>query len=163
MTTTLLTNDWARVRSVLGDTRDAVVNEGAGHPWITCPFCSSAIYLGDPHPEHENTSVSRNGRCANPWCLANPAMPLDAAREARGRAIVEEMEAAARRANHEAAMRRIRDEQAARQEAWNEIRAAATEAGACVGCAWHEFNLRGTRRLVRHRGPCPRAARERKA
>lgn len=145
------------VRSVLGDTRTAEVHPGDGFPWITCPFCGSAVYLGEPHPDHAGRNfVAKDGRCNNPWCLANPAMPLDAAREARGRAMIEEMEAAARRANHEAAMRRIRDEQESRQAAWNKIRAEATEAGACIGCAWHAFGL-GKRRLTRHRGPCPRA------
>lgn len=148
----------ATVRSVLGDTRAAEVHPGDGFPWITCPFCGSAVYLGEPHPDHAGRNfVAKDGRCNNPWCLANPATPLDAARNARGRAMLEEMADAERRRNSESAMRRIEDERATRQAAWDEIRTAAEKRGACVGCAWEAFNRRGTRRLVRHRGPCPLA------
>ena len=148
----------ATVRSVLGDTRDAEVHPGDGFPWINCPFCSSAIFLREPHPDHAGRNfVAKDGRCNNPWCLANPAMPIDAARQARGRAHLDEMAEASWRANQEAAMRRIRDEQSSRQAAWDKICAEATKAGACIGCAWHAFDRLGKRRVTRHRGPCPRA------
>lgn len=146
------------IRSVLGDVREAEVNPGDGYPWINCPFCSSAIYLEGPHPDAPIGAcfIARDGRCANPWCLANPAMPIDAARLARGNAILAEMAEAARRANHEAALARIREEQEARQSAWNKIRAEAEATGACIPCAWHAWSRQGKGRLVRHRGPCPK-------
>lgn len=155
----------ATVRSVLGDIRVAEINpgpvdrKGVYFPWITCPFCGSGVYLQEapPHEHASPSSIAHDGRCNNPCCPANPATPLDAARVARGEAIVREMEDAERRRNHEAAMRRIRDERSARQAAWDALRASVVEAGGCVGCAWHAFDRLGKRRVVRHRGPCPRA------
>src|SRR3990172_3215932 len=104
----------ATVRSVLGDTREAEVHPGAGFPWISCPFCWSAVYLDAPNPSHDGMFVARDGRCANPWCVANPNVPIDAARLARAEAIFLEMAEADRLRNHEAAMRRIRDDQKSR-------------------------------------------------
>jgi hypothetical protein len=138
-----------RVRSVLGDTRVASVNAGGGYPWFDCPFCFYAVYVGEPHADGRNPA-SINGVCHNPWCLANPAMPLDAARLARGEAFLRDMEAERRQRDHDAAMERIADEHAARAAAAVERLRECQKRGVCVTCA------NATGKFIKHRGECPR-------
>lgn len=144
------------IHSVLGDSRAAEIHGSESHPWINCPFCSQPIYLREPTPGHENTNVARDGVCNDGWCVANPKMPIDDARLARGKVMLEEMAAEERSRNHALARRRILEEGAARDAAWLALRAEALAVGACVTCAGVEFRA-GRRKLVRHRGPCPRA------
>lgn len=154
MTTYALPAISAAVRSVLGDTRVAQVNPGDGFPWFNCPFCGYAVYAGDPCPDHVALDdVSRDGICRHPWCIANPAMPVDAARITRGEAILREMTDAERRRNHFWAMQRIEDNRAAEAEQRREQIAEATRRGACVACLFQS----GRVKFIRHRGACPRA------
>jgi hypothetical protein len=144
----------ANVASVLGDVRSAVVNPGDGVPWFNCPFCTTAVFAGDG-PKELGSFVGRNGVCNNPWCIANPAMPLDAAKK-----IV--VEAEARKAADEQGQRnlaavrqRIDDESAARGAAAVERLRECRRRGACIRCA-NETAARSSKvRYIKHRGPCP--------
>lgn len=146
--------------SVLGEARAADVRPGDGYPWISCPFCQSAVYLETPHPDHTHvSSIGVGGRCANPWCIANPKMPLDAARLAIGAAHLRQMESDRRTAEHVAAMERIAAERASWDAAHTAVVREARDRGACVRCASLSFR-RGRVKYTRHRGTCPGAARQ---
>jgi hypothetical protein len=84
-------------------------------------------------------------------------MPLDAARLARGQAMLHEMADQERERNHQAALHRIHEEAAARAAATQALLERARAAGACPRCALHQ-HMAGHRdpKLVRHRGACPR-------
>lgn len=101
------------VRSTLGDSRPATVHPGDGFPWISCPFCGSAIYLEQARPEHAGI-VGDHGRCNNGWCVANPKMPIDEARAIRGAAMCAELHEQARARDHAAALQRIDEDRARR-------------------------------------------------
>jgi hypothetical protein len=147
------------VRTVLGQRRMADVMLGdPRYPWVTCPFCSSAFYLAEAPPEHaKSVTVGTQGRCANPWCEANPNMPLDAARLARGQEHLRWMEYEERERNHRAAIERLRlDREAQRERMQANIDRAKAE-GFCTYCA-----AKG--KFVRHRmiGGCPAQMRGRR-
>jgi hypothetical protein len=148
------------IRSVLGDERDAAVNPGAGYPWYSCPFCTYPVYVGEASPEHSSEATPAvQSRCGNPWCIANPAMPKDAAENLVRAALEAARHEASRHQDHEAALRRI-DEYAANQRAaWEHIRVEATRQGACVGCAL-KSHRKGRVKYVHHRGQCPLAVRQ---
>ena len=80
-------------------------------------------------------------------------MPLDAARVARGEAILRDVADEERARNHRWAMQRIESE---RQEAERQRQDAVAEAkrrGACLACL---FGPGGRPKFVRHREPCPK-------
>lgn len=145
------------IRSVLGDARRAVLNPGDGHPWFNCPFCTTAVYA-EAGPKELGAFVGRHGVCQNPWCLANPAMPLDAARIARGEAILAADAEARRQRDHQAALDRIAAGRAAEAEERANVVAEAKARGACRACALAALRL-GRRKFTVHRsGRCPRDA-----
>lgn len=141
------------VRSVLGDARTTSIREGGGFPWFNCPFCSSGVYIQGPSPDAAVSAFTgRDCECSNPCCLANPAMPLDAARAIQAKEIERQNESDARKRNHELAMNRIRADRASRDAAEDAGRAECTARRACFRC-WRE--TRG--RFVKHRAECPRS------
>jgi hypothetical protein len=139
--------------SVLGDTRSAEIHPGDGYPWINCPFCSSPVYLAEPHPDHSDVAIETlgvEGECHNPWCPANPKMPLDAARLERGRQHLAEMEAQERERNAAFARARIEEAATARMAALRAGQIECLTRGACYYC-WSK-----TGKFIRHRKDCPR-------
>jgi len=146
------------VRSVLGDSRSADIRPGDGFPWFNCPFCGYAVFVNEPHPEHAALgNASRDGICQTPWCLANPAMPLDAARVARGEAILRDMKDEERARNHRLAMQRIESDRKEAELQRQKTVAEAKRRGACLACL---FGPGGRPKFVRHRGPCPKSIRK---
>lgn len=143
------------VRSVLGDERLAPINPGGGYPWYNCPFCSSPVYVGEANPEHSPDATPATGSlCGNPWCLANPAMPLDAARRIAQAAQQAADTEARRQRDQDAARRRIAEYAASQAAGRAAIVAEARRQGACEPCALKAWR-HGREKYVHHRGQCP--------
>ena len=140
---------------VLGRIRP-VVHAWSDGSW-ECPFCGygynpksgpckgiAAGYQADcVHREH----------CQNPACCANPHYPVERAREDLDVEEQRAAEAKARERNHEATMKRIAQEQQAREQKIANIRAEAAKLGACVRCALKDATWRV--KYVKHRIKCP--------
>ena len=146
--------------SVLGDSRVARLHGIEPYVWFTCPWCSSAVYRGDAHPDHApmvaTQSVSTHSTCRNPWCVANPDMPIADAQRIVAREQERQADAARREAERHAAIARIQIDQRAHEDAWTQIRTDAESIGACLTCAYHAFRIGAPPRFVRHRLACPR-------
>lgn len=139
------------VCSVLGEERVAKVNPGDGFPWFNCPFCSTAVYVGNVHPDlQQHLNVSKNSVCSHGWCVANPAMPLDAARLAVGTEHLRDMEEQRRARANQAAWERIEAERQGRAEQLALAAREAAQRGTCVRCA------QITGRHIKHRNRCPK-------
>lgn len=110
-----------------------------------CPHCSYPVLV----PAVE---------CGNPWCLAHPDYPVERAREEVERRAADAREREARERNLRLARERIEEERVTRAAAWKEFKAEVERRGACRRCAARSFE-RGKAKMIRHRGPCPLAAR----
>lgn len=133
------------IRSVLGDSREAQVLEPIDElSWFACPFCEYPVYMNGTR------------ECGNPGCVANPAMPLDTARLARGRAILAEMEVQAMKARYAELAAGRREHAAAQHAEWLALEADCRARGACVDCCRSAWWYRRAAKFVRHRGACPR-------
>jgi hypothetical protein len=128
----------------------------------SCPFCAAAVSLEMTCAWHCTIEALH---CGNPWCTANPHMPVE-----RAQAMVAEAEQRQReREGREARDRAWRDRMEATRrhddEVWAAARAEAERRGACITCLrhsdWRSFDneypeVRKRVRFVRHRGECPR-------
>ncbi len=130
------------VRDVLGNER-AVARTWEDGSWA-CPLCTSAVAA-----ERGETA------CANPWCVANPAMPVEAARRIYADAAARERERKERERNAHWSRERVEREALERAEQRASVRAQAEERGACVFCAMKALAGGRQVRYVRHRGVCP--------
>ncbi len=141
------------VTSVLGEERTVLqVNPGDGFPWFNCPFCTTAIYVGDAHPDVPQCfTLAVNSVCTNPWCIANPAMPVKAAEEIVAKEHARTQAEVQRLRDHDAAMRRIAEGKQARHNMLVRVQQEAEARRACTRCAV------ATGKFIRHRGACPRA------
>ena len=139
------------VSDALGNTRPVIDSWPDGS--YSCPWCASAVT-----PEHS----PHFPQCENPGCPAGYWMRPDLLREQYAKREAQEAEEARRKANHEWAMRRIREENEARDIRIREAVAHAREIGACVPCLLRDrYRLEyGAPRFVKHRKACPLAARE---
>lgn len=124
-------------RTVLGDERAATRTYGDGS--VDCPFCTYPVRTSEE-------------TCLNPWCDANPSWKPEALAAHREKVAAQQAEEARRKANHEAAMRRIERDRVERQEREAVMIREAEERGACVRCLVRS----GFRKRVRHRKRCPR-------
>lgn len=143
------------VRSVLGDERLAGIYPGGGYPWYSCPFCTYAVYVSEANPEHGlGATPAVHGQCGNPWCIANPAMPRDAA-ERIVKAAQDAADAAARRQRDRDVTRQRIDEYAASQAlARDRVTAEARQRGACLRCALKAWRLGREKYTVHRSGQC---------
>jgi hypothetical protein len=126
------------VRDVLGREREPDKTWPDGS--YNCPFCFAAV-----HPEARP--------CPNPACTANPAFPIERAREAVARA-EERAEEAHKRERLAEWTQKYRED--SRRQALERVAAIQTEAmrrGACVRCALKDAPYRV--KYVKHRGTCP--------
>jgi hypothetical protein len=143
-----------KISNVLGDERQAEIRPGDGEPWFNCPFCTNAVYVNDG-PKELGEWAGRRSTCRNPYCVANPRMPLD-----RAKAIIVENEAreadrARRERDARAARERLESEAAERMERYRRIAAEARERGACERCALKLASSFRPVKFTKHRGPCP--------
>ena len=95
----------------------------------------------------------RGIHCQNPACFANPHYPVEEARTRLAEQARRAGDERARQRNHEAAMERIAQGQAARAKALADVRAIAVERGCCVRCALKDAPYRV--KYVKHRAKCP--------
>lgn len=122
------------VTNVLGTTRRATRFYGDGS--YDCPHCGYPI------------RADRNFQpCDNPWCIANPLMPVDSARKILADVAAKAEEERQRKFNHESAMRRIQEENERRADAYRAMWQLAKDEGYCFGC----LSRSDGRRKVRHR------------
>lgn len=133
------------VVSVLGESRPVTYTWESGE-W-QCPFCTT------PNPVAE-------GGCRNPWCDANPHMPVERARERQSAKQARETEEERRRQTVEWS-RGYREERA-RELAEHIARSTeqARERGACTDrrCLFPKYKgqiVQEQPRFVRHRKACP--------
>jgi hypothetical protein len=141
------------VLDVLGNMREAEINDGGGFPWFNCPFCSSGVYVNGHGPDVPDAVISINCECVNPWCLANPNMPKAEAERLYKVERQRREQEAERERNHRSALRRIEEGRQADEERRAATIVEAGKRGACVRCA-----LR-TGRFVKHRAGCTDAGR----
>ena len=106
---------------VLGTLRPVTHFYGDGS--YDCPHCHNAIRADEGF-----------GPCRNPWCIANPQMPVESAKQLITKREVEEKERADRERNHKWAMERIARDNAERIEQYNQWRKIAREHGICFTC-----------------------------
>lgn len=129
------------VRNVLGEARQAnylwSIENGADHNSYNCPFCASAVI--DPRG------------CQNPWCTANPSMPISAACELVAKSWIRAKDEYDRKRNHENAMKRIAEENDRRIRAWQDWTMAVRAKHGCLDCSNQYRN-----KIVRHRLECPK-------
>jgi uncharacterized membrane protein len=138
------------ITDVLGRVRPVKYSYPAGE-W-NCPFCLAAVC-----PERTPcyvTACTFGAHCPNPACFANPHYPVERAREELAKAERREKEERERKATHEWAMKRAEEARQAQAAAAEALRQKAIEIGACVRCALASSNYK--KKLVKHRGPCPR-------
>jgi hypothetical protein len=126
------------ITDVLGNTLPVLNFYGDGS--YDCPHCH--------YPIRADEGL---GPCKNPWCIANPQMPVDAANKIPADRERKRMEEERRKHDHEMAMQRIQE--------WNETRdrerttklLAAKEQGYCLTCLIRS----NYRKEVKHRKSCP--------
>jgi hypothetical protein len=127
------------VTSVLGTELQVTRYYGDGS--YDCPHCGYAIRADEGL-----------GPCHNPWCVANPLMPVDRAHKLLAERAERTRQEAERKRNHELSMRRIEEWKRVEHETRTAKLLAAREAGYCIACLVHS----SYRKQVRHRGVCPR-------
>lgn len=121
------------VPNVLGDTRP--VERVYGDGTIECPWCFYPI-TGEA--------------CANPWCVANPLMPADAARRLLAEAAAQKAEKERRERDAAAALRHLEENRQA-AAAWRQAQIEkAKEGGYCLECL---FQSNGRVKFIKHRKP----------
>lgn len=134
------------ITNVLGEIRNvkklyAWVDDGKDFAAYDCPFCASAV------------STERNVvACENPWCSANPMMPVEAAQAQRDKAEANAREDVQRKRNHELTMIRISEDNDRRSR---EYRDFAMKVRAAKGCMTCSNQYRG--KVRKHRAACPKA------
>lgn len=94
--------------------------------------------------------------CSNPWCLAHPDYPVDAARVEHTRRVALADEAAARARNAAMATKRLMEEQAERARDFSLLMLECERTGACKVCAMEDRRVGRKIRMVKHRKACPR-------
>lgn len=124
------------ITSVLGTVLPVTYTYGDGS--FDCPFCRYAV-------------KSPGTVCQSPGCVANPAMPVEAAQRMVAKADEERKEKEQRERNHRWAMERIQEGNRARAEATAKAEREATDKGQCIAC----LRRSGYRKTVKHRGECP--------
>ncbi len=130
------------VRDVLGNERP-VARTWEDGSWA-CPFCSNAV-----------AAARGETACGNPWCVANPAMPLEVARKIYADAERKRNEDESRARDHRVAMERIEQDQLRREREAARVREQAEERGACVFCACRAHAQGRPVKYTKHRGACP--------
>src|SRR5262249_9142109 len=123
------------ITDVLGRQREA------GNVWpdgsYNCPFCASAV-LSEADERFTRCSWPRcqvaGLHCQNPWCTANPHMPVASAQEIVDRAEQRRQEEARRERDHQLWRERMDATKRADDETWAAARAEAERKGACVVC-----------------------------
>ncbi len=135
------------ITNVLGETRPVTQlyswnEDSKDYAAYNCPFCCSAV------------STQRNVvACENPWCLANPMMPVAEAQKLRDKASTREREEIERKRNHELAMIRIREDNERRIHGYQEFAIRVRAVNGCLRCSnqYHD-------KIRKHRAECPKAA-----
>lgn len=106
-----------------------------------CPFCHNAVIV--PITE-----------CQNPWCAANPLMPVAAAQKAADKAAEQQREDDRRKRDTAFAILRIEEGRASAAQFRADTYAEAKRRGTCVACCLDKYDRV---RFVKHRGMCPKA------
>lgn len=128
------------VTDVLGNIKEVTRTYGDGS--YDCPHCNNPIRADEGL-----------GPCKNPWCIANPSMPVDAARALFEKAEAKRKEDEQRKRNHQLALERIENDRVTRNEAIAKAEQEATKKGQCLRCLRRSDYRKG----IKHRGQCPLA------
>ncbi len=125
------------IANVLGEVKPVQRFYGDGS--YDCPHCHYAVRADEGF-----------GPCRNPWCVANPQMPVESARELVKKAMQIERDKADRERNHRLAMERIGRDNEAREQRYREAHAASIAEGFCYKCYCKSRFTKKTK----HRGVC---------
>lgn len=123
---------------VLGNTLK--VSHFYGDGSFDCPHCNNAVRADEGF-----------GPCRNPWCTANPAMPVESAQAIVNKRAAQLKEQKDRERNHKWAMERIEQGRIEREERTRAAHARAQTEGFCWTCHYKS----DYRKEVTHRKACP--------
>ena len=107
---------------------------------FNCPFCSYAV-------------IAPATLCSNPWCSANPTMPVAAAQKIVDDAAKRKAEEERRKSLHTWSMQRIAEDRQAKAQFRADTIAEAKNRGTCVRCCLDNYDRV---KFVKHRGTCPK-------
>ena len=125
------------IANVLGEEKEVTQYYGDGS--YDCPHCH--------YPVRADEGL---GPCRNPWCLANPGVPVEWAKKQQAEWTEKAQKEAERRRNHELAMERIAEWKQVEGELRTEKLERAKAEGYCLRCLVKS----SFRKQVRHRHGC---------